>query len=431
MALLDDSQYVNDLQSKMTNVEIAAKWDTSETSVRRHKAKLEIAPAEKPVKAEPVIITGKVDRGVDGGEFIDVQTQEKISDWSAVFARFDLPPDEFEIVDDTVRCATWQQSKALEDGTRDVVNLFSYRASFRRKASALVDVPDILASLRRWRPATKATGKPLSEPVTMFLGWADWQLGKGDGDGTPGTTQRILDGFEEAEKRIRLLRKQGVNIEGVAFGNMGDHTEMVTGHYTSQRATTDLNLRDQLNLAIELNLTGIKALAPLVDKATYLTCLCNHGQWQREGGKQITDDSDNSTGFLADMLKAVCTLHPALSHVEWVIPRDEMITTANLSGVNVAAAHGHKITGSEENWLAKQSAWLHTTKNFRPELWVTAHRHTALNEDMGNYHRVQCATVDPGSKSFTDATGRFSTQGTTSFVIGRHNKRMISHYEVL
>src|SRR5690606_450055 len=98
---------------------------------------------------------------------------------------------------------------------------------------------------------------------------------------------------------------------------------------------------------------------------------------------------------------------------------------------NVAAAHGHKISGAEENWWSKQGGYLRATRNFDPELIISAHRHTASIDDYGPYHRIQCTTQDPGSKSFTDGTGKFSTQGTTTMLIGRHDKRKFSHYEVL
>jgi len=431
--VLDDPQFLADLASTMSGRQVAERWPISKSTVnyyRQNGLPNGATTPERETIAEGASLTGSVERGVDGGSFIDVQTADVITDWSDIFKRFNLDPNEFVIVDDTVRMSNWQQSKGLEDGTRDIVNLYSYRATFTRKVAALVDVKGMTASLRAWKPA-KRTAAPMGAPVTMFLGWADWQLGKGEGDGTAGTTQRILDSFQAASDRITTLRKHGVNIDSILFGNMGDHTEAVTGHYTSQTYSVDLNQRDQLNLALELNLTGIKALAPMVEFAHYSACLCNHGQWQRLAGKQITDDSDNSTGFIGDTLKTVCDLHPALNHMNWIIPRDEMITTGTFSGVNVAMSHGHKISGNEENWLAKQSAWLQTRKNFRPELWVTAHKHTALNEDMGNYHRVQCATNDPGSKSFTDGTGKFSTQGTTTFLIDGNSDRKLSHYEIL
>ena len=437
MSLLDNAEYVADLRNlDLSGGAIATKWGkrgTSKSSVNAQRARLELERrAEGIAKADPAVgkLSGRLELGPDGGEFIDVQTVEPITDWADIFARFNLDPNAFVIVGDTVRMGSWQQSKALEDGSRDVVNLFSYRASFTRKAAALVDVDSITANLRKWKPATKNT-RVMGPPVTMFVGWADWQLGKGEGDGTAGTTQRILDSFQATTDRITAMRKRGINVDSLLLANMGDHTEAVTGHYTSQTYSVDLNQRDQLNLAIELNLTGIKALAPMFDKATYSACLCNHGQWQRVAGKALTDDSDNSTGFIGDTLHTVCDLHPELKHMDWIIPRDEMITTGTFSGVNLAMAHGHKVTSAEDTWLAKQSLWLQATRQFSPELWALAHIHTASVDDYGVYSRVRCSTNDPGSKSFTDATGKFSTQGTTTFLIGSHLKRKYSDWEVI
>lgn len=384
--------------------------------------------------ADPAVDRGRCDYGPEGGEFTDVTSTEPLklaSDWDAVFRKFSLDPAEFVIIDDTVRCSTWQQSARTKDGDRDVVQLFAYKARFARKQAGAADIAELTKHLRSWSPARRTIHVNDGTPVTMFVGWADWQLGKGEGDGTKGTTQRVLDSFEKTADRIVKLQRDGINIERLLIANMGDHTEAVTGHYTSQTYSVDLNQRDQLNLAIELNLTGIKALAPLVEHTTYAACLCNHGQWQRLAGKQITDDADNSTGFIGDTLKTVCELHPSLAHLDWIIPRDEMITTGAFSGVNIAMGHGHKIGGNEDVWLAKQTQWLQTTSDFRPHLWFTAHRHTASLEDYGPYHRIQCTTNDPGSKSFTDGTGKFSTRGTTTALIGQHNARRFSHYEVL
>ena len=382
--------------------------------------------------AAPNLNSGRLDLTSEGGTFSGIEVTEPIrGDWSAVFARFNLDPAEFVIADDTVKMSSWQSSKRTDDGDRDIVWLYSYSARFTRKSKSSTDLVDITNHLRTWKPAPRTTRVNDGTPVTMFVGWADWQLGKGEGDGTKGTTARVLESFEKTADRIVKLQGEGVNIERLLIANMGDHTEAVTGHYTSQTYSVDLNQRDQLNLAIELNLTGIKTLAPLVQHTTYAACLCNHGQWQRLGGKQITDDADNSTGFIADTLKTVCDLHPNLNHIDWNIPRDEMITTGTYSGVDVAMGHGHKVSGSEETWLSKQAMWLHATQDFRPRLWFLAHRHTASVTDYGPYHRIQCTTEDPGSKSFTDGTGKFSTRGTTTALIGKHSSRHFSHYEVL
>jgi hypothetical protein len=409
-------------------------YQVGDRTIRRHRAEQCVCyTADTP---EATVDRGRCEYGPDGGEFSDVTTSTPLklaSDWDHIFRKFNLDPAEYVIVDDTVRCSTWQQSARTKDGDRDIVQLYAYKARFARKQAGAANLAELTRHLRAWKPEQRAGsfGFASETPVTMFVGWADWQLGKGEGDGTKGTTARVLESFEKTAERITKLQRDGLNIERVLIANMGDHTEAVTGHYTSQTYSVDLNQRDQLNLAIELNLTGIKTLAPLVRHTTYAACLCNHGQWQRVAGKQITDDADNSTGFIADTLKTVCDLHPDLAHLDWVIPRDEMITTGTYSGVDVAMGHGHKIGGNEETWLAKQTQWLQATRDFRPRLWFTAHRHTADLCDYGPYHRIQCTTNDPGSKSFTDGTGKFSTRGTTTALIGKHSPRMFSHYEVI
>ena len=56
-------------------------------------------------------------------------------------------------------------------------------------------------------------------------------------------------------------------------------------------------------------------------------------------------DSDNSGGFLLDALYRI--LDNNVLNLEWTIPHDEMVTTKVLSGVKVAFAHGHKISGKK------------------------------------------------------------------------------------
>lgn len=433
-ALFDNPEFIADLRGDLVAPVLAEKWGTGRTFIKDARRKVRSENTVIPQSAEqgslPNTLSGRAVVGADGGEFTDVQTTEPVSDWSEIFKRFNLDPLAFRIADETVRMSTWQQSKRLENGERDIINLFSYSARFVRITGSDVDVTDIIASLRQWKP-TRSTPAPMGEPVSYFDGWADWQLGKGEGDGTKGTKQRILDGFERSHDRILQLRSHGINVDSLLVGNMGDHIEAVAGHYTSQTFSVDLNQRDQLNLAIELNLTGLKILAPLFENITYAACLCNHGQWQRAGGKQFTDDADNATGFIGDTLQLIAGTHSDLERIEWVVPRDEMITTVRTSGVNVAMSHGHRVSGDEASWFAKQSAWLQATRDFRPELWIDAHKHSASLDDFGPYHRIRCTTQDPGSKSFTDGSGKFATQGTTSFLIGAHDRRKFSHYEVL
>lgn len=370
-------------------------------------------PATAPV------LTGKADVSSDGGEFLDVQTESPVTDWTHIFQRFNLDPEIFEVVDDTVRSSTWQQSKALEDGSRDVVNLYSYSARFRRKASSLVDVNRIVEGVRRWKPTTNKPSTDAGRPLSFVVGLADWQLGKGEGDGTAGTLKRLEKSLEGIVRQIHALRAQGLNLEHLVLANLGDHTENVAGSYASQTHTVDLNMRDQLTLALEVNMQWIKTLVPMFNKATYSACMCNHGQLSRgQGRDNVTDDADNATGLIGDTLHTVCNLHDDLKDIEWIVPRDEMLTLVKASGVNIATAHGHKISGKEEDWLAKQSQYLTKEKDFVPDLWFTAHKHHADLKDFGPYTRIQATTSDPGSKYFLDRAALYSRPGTTTFVAG-------------
>src|SRR5690606_13305585 len=130
------------------------------------------------------------------------------------------------------------------------------------------------------------------------------QLGKGEGDGTPGTVRRIKASLANIVEDIIHLRDRGRLPRAVLLANMGDHTEGVHSSYANQSYTADLNVRDQINLALEINLLWIKTLAPYFEEVIYSACLCNHGQLSRVGGKtNVSDDADNATGLIGDTLK--------------------------------------------------------------------------------------------------------------------------------
>lgn len=382
----------------------------------------------QPTAPEP---TARLELGPDGGEFTDVQSDAPITDWSGVFKRFNLDPEEFSIVGDTVRMSMWQQSKRTESGDRDIIDLYSYRARFTRKAkyTDAATLEDMIGRLRGVQ-APKKTSR--ADPVTLFIGLADWQLGKsfGPGRGTPETLDRINQSKTAILTYLEQRRAIGWNVEKIVLANMGDPIEGVQGSYANQPYTVDLNTRDQLTLAIDTTLEWIRDFAPHAP-LEYAATLCNHGQMSRGTGKtNVADDADNASGFIGDTLRTVTSHIPGLSGMRWSIPRDNMITTLEASGTNLALAHGHKISGNEQAWLAKQTNALNHA-GYRTDLWVTAHRHSASIDDFGPYRRIQCTTVDPGSKWFTDATGVYATPGTTVFLTGKHIPHSFAEYAVL
>ena len=372
----------------------------------------------------------------DGGE-LQTSTMEAplVGDWDGVLRSFGLDPSVFEIVDDTVRMSKWQSSKRLENGDRDLIWLYSYRARFRRRV--VIGLPDaelndLKQQIAKWKPVAH-TQTPASdaEPCTMDVCWADQQLGKSQGGGVEATVERILDGFQSTINRVKELRKIGRNIQQIAIVNMGDPVEGCDGNYASQLFTVELTQRQQLLLALDLWAQGVRRLVPLAPSAEFISVLCNHGEWMRRNGKSVTSDSDNAGGFLTDALQMILEDRPEVEHMTWRIPHDEMITTSILSGVKIAFTHGHKITGKEVEWLRGQSIRILREEGREPDIWVTAHRHHLQVQDFGPWYRFQCPSNDGGSKWYTDMSGNWSTAGTLTFLAGKHDPRGWSDMAVL
>lgn len=385
------------------------------------------APHNEWAKAEVVV-------GPDGGSLTTGVLEaplELSTDWAGVLRGFGLDPDIFEIVDDTVRMSKWQQSKRLENGDRDTIWLYSYSARFTRRPPKVEesDLEALRDRIAKWKPS-KPVVPHVGEPCTFVTCWADWQVGKSENGGVAATVDRIHASFEATVARIKELRKAGRNIERVVVINMGDPAENCFGNYASQLFSVELNRRAQLNLCLDLWTSGILAIQP----DAFFSTLCNHGEWARvkTGGAPLTTDSDNVGGYLADTLKRVFDGRDGAPS-EWYIPHDEMVGMVNLSGVNVAFTHGHKIPSAakEVEYLRGQSIRLLREQGAEPHLWLTAHRHHFRVDDFGPWFRFQCPSLDGGSKYFTDFSGLWSTPGTMTLLVGKHDVRGWSDVAVL
>jgi hypothetical protein len=359
------------------------------------------------------------------------QVEQKIlavSDWDGVLRHFGLDPAEFEIEDDTVKMSSWQQSKRTESGDRDLVWLYAYKARFKRITDRLptVDLDAVQARVRRWKPTRRTPGTGFGAPATFSIKWADWQIGKSAGGGVAATSQRVLDSIDLSVQRIKELRRLGRNVTSLAISNMGDPTEGCDGNYASQLFSVELTRREQLNLVLDLWLTGLRTLAPLFDDVEFISVLCNHGEWTRQGPgtKPVTTDSDNIGGYLGDTLRRVLADRPGFEHVRYTVPHDEMTVLTHMSGVPVALTHGHKMPGSakEQDWIRGQSIRLLRQHGVEPRLWITAHRHHLDVKDYGAWTRLQCPTLDGGSKYYEDSSGLWSTPGTLTCLVGEHEQ---------
>lgn len=368
----------------------------------------------------------------EGGKFEDIRTDEPISDWAPIFKRFNLDPELFEVAGDTVRMSTWQQSKRLENGDRDVTNLYSYRASFRRKTTNAVteaDIADAQKRARAWNLPRRIPGSGLGEPVAAILNLSDMQLGKSEGGGIDATLDRVYDGLENFQREVSRQRMTR-NINELVIVNNGDPFEGIAGNYTSQTHTVQAGLRGQMNLVLDVWAAYSRELFPQFDKGQFVSVLCNHTEFGRQGGsaKSITSDSDNGGAFLAETLQRVLHATPGFDHVSFTIPHDEMNVYTTAANVPLGFNHGHKIPGNDATgftkWLDGQARGSQLAHDVR--VWFTAHRHNFQAWDLGSAFGISCPSCDGGSKWLRDSTGKFSRSGIISALVGEHHPLGVS-----
>ena len=416
MSLLDNPEYVADLNNaELTGSAIGAKWGINKSTANGHRARLDLERQIAGVeKVDPSVgkLSGKMDLSIDGGEFVDVQTVEPITDWADIFKRFNRDPDEFEIVGDTVRCSTWQQSKALEDGSRDVVNLFSYRASFTRKAAAKLDLPALYAEAAR---TTHKPHKPRTGASTTIVVFADPQVGKRDSrGGTPELIQRLT------EKRAALAAYlEAGNSSRYVLADVGDGTESFE-NVASQAHLNDLSFPDQVDMyAVER--WKFETLLAKFGPVDSLVVPSNHGAWR--SGKNILGKPTDDWGIhvhkrLAE--RASDAGLPVTHHFpeEW----NESLTF-DVRGTIIGLHHGHQSAEAQMVpwWAAQQHGGQPLA---RAHILLTGHYHNLRIRPSGRdaetgrakWH-LQAPTLDNGSSWWRNKSGDDSDPGLLVFRI--------------
>lgn len=418
MSLINNLEYRDDLQYGGTSREVGVKWGIHQSTVVRHRATFNIKPQPKNSK----VLAESFEHKADGTSSYTIPSDKAWGkqDVEKFLKESGQDPD--------LVTYSWGSTSNPNGGYWNKLN------NVRLKNPTLnfeLKVDDLVGAISGWKPERVKALDGL--PEAFVVGLADWQLGKSyPGNGTPQTVERVKASLDNAVKQVERLRGEGRNLRTLYLANLGDHIENVAGSYASQSYEVDLNLRDQIELAVELNMLWVKTLAPYFEEVVYTANPCNHAQLTRGSGRvNITDDADNATGMIAEFVRQLCALHDDLGHVSVLVPRGEMIEVVEVEGVTIATAHGHKITGSEENWLAKQSQrFVHESRTI-VDLWFVAHRHSLSVDDFGPYTRIQATTSDPGSKYFTDATGKYSKPGTTTFVVGTHLSGLWDDLKVL
>lgn len=272
--------------------------------------------------------------------FITDKPIERAEDWAPVFRRFNLDPDAFEVVDDTVRMSSWDQSSRAKSGHRDFAILYSYAATFRRVTGYRIRD----AVVDGWRDALRVRTRPVRPPAisldagTYKMLVADPQIGK------KGTDEALANWRRGVTAHIEAARKLGPAVERVHVGFMGDEFEGVANNYPNQAHTVEMNFSRQMETAYDHMVWTIREALSLRKRTTASAVISNHPEWTRNGSKDpVTTQHDNGSTYLArQVAKLFDELAPYTRQtVEWTIGDDHPGVVLDLSGAKTYLSHGY------------------------------------------------------------------------------------------
>ncbi len=347
------------------------------------------------------------------------------ADEQTLIAGWQLDPDVWEIVPGTLTVNRWQQHDNCDDW------LYQYKAKLIvRGENPRADIDELLAAVAKRKPSKRT---PPDGDHTYVINLADWQVGKGEGGGTPAFLDHMGACFDALEDRVHRLRKQYA-VGSVALVGMGDLLERCQGNYPSQAFATDLNEREQARVVRRLLLDAVSRFARLAQDVVVTGVGGNHGE-NRQNGKSFTSPGDNlDVGVLESVYEATQINPDVFGHVRFHIPDDQLVIALELSGVRCAWTHGH-LASRGANPQAKQVGWwqgqafgdgpARWTGLSEAQVLTTAHyHHFAATETHGRLW-LQCPSMDGGSRWFTDATGQHSARGTLTYLCGPRGVREI------
>lgn len=337
-------------------------------------------------------------------------------DWDGLIAQY-LPKgwdsSQYEIDPDSVRFTAWDGWGRDEQGD-DATSRTQY--SFRAKVIPKRDAPDLrelVGLVRRHKPRKTSQ----TSDHAFVVCWADWQVGKDDGDGTRGTMKRLAEMVGKVEDRIRTLKPSTLVVAG-----LGDLGESCAGHYNQQTFRVELNEREQRVVIRNAIVQALKSWAPKVPELLVLPVGGNHGE-VRNDGQSFTDFADNRDVAVFEDAALIFAENPdAFGHIRFHIPSAELTQTVEVSGTRIGLLHGHQARRGGtpeqriENWWKGQMMGKAAIGD--ADVIASGHYHHFIAKEISaGRHWFQAPALDGGSEWWTNVTGSHSTPGTLTFTV--------------
>ena len=414
---MDSLAYVRENFHK-SGPELARELGKSERHIRRLRQKVK---AQLTDSGSLSIQGGKDEISFSGLEAANPLSPGDAGAFAKIFELAGADPEHYELVEDTFKFTTWQQSKASESGERDLVQLYSYRGTFRAKNPAILTIEDVLPYLECNSSCYNPSGGEARG--TFVIALSDLQLGKTDErGGTPDTLARVATIFDGIEREL----ESSPTFAEIVLYDVGDIVEGFT-NTTQQQQTNDLSLTDQLRAAQAVILNAFERFAHLAPVFTYVSVPSNHCQVRSSAGnKNRSNSPDDDYGvMLLDNIQQAVELTGAYPNARFIRPErwEEAVAVTVADGTVLGCVHGHQFGAPARSgaWLA-ESALSGRAGMDTVDTLVFGHHHNFFMGVAGHGQQlIGCPTLDNGSAWFSNNRGASTPPAMLTFVLD--NKR--------
>ena len=363
MTPLDEAIIENDLlpeDQRASNVELAERFNVSEASVRRHRAKLKRRGAPdmghdaffNDVPVDAILQRGKTIRLPDG-------SYEKIT-WKPGYA---------------------EMAEAKRLSYEDLTPVFQ---------EPLLPKPTKIA-----------------DDSTKVVCLADLQCGKvQSGGGTEDTIRLVRRAIKDVADDIRFRGPY----KRIILADVGDSTEGFW-NVASQAQTNDLSLTDQIRIVQRLYAEALHTLAPLCSSLYYVAVPSNHCAVRTGQGKNSRANApDDDFGIMISKnIEDIIAGRPGYEHVTFHHPEkwEEAVTVDAADGTRIGFTHGH-LAGQQSKvpgWF-RDLAFGRRSGLYDARILVHGHWHNFAVSQAGDARWIiSCPSADRGSDWWTNLSG--------------------------
>jgi predicted phosphodiesterase len=331
--------------------------------------------------------------------------------WDEFIRDAGLDPDEVEVVE-PVNVRGWDAPISAKQGG-GVVRMHYYRLNVRRRTAALADIAELVkAAKRSIRKPVQSNRKDAETESAFLVALGDLQLGKMDGDGVEGTTERFLTKTADAVARYRRCAKG----QPVYLAHLGDCIEGFVSQGGANTWRTTLTVTEQVRLYRWLLMEQVKAFAAVAPKVVVAGVPGNHD----EANRPLHTYGDSWAIDALSAVKEAFGLAGNYEHVTFVAPaRDELTLSLDVCGTIVGLAHGHQFGRGSDGWQKWWQGQQHGRQAIGDaDMLLAGHRHHLTIVQQSQRAFIQVPALESESTWFRHRAGEGGRPGIVTAVVG-------------